>query len=492
MCNNCVETKNVEIKVEELVNIQTGRKIDMEKFNSLPSNAMLKVKPELWIEWDFSENDDINVYKITKGSDKKVWWICSECKSSFDTVIYSRTNGTNCPYCAGKMVNETNSLASLNPDIASQWHPTLNGNKTPNDVTPSSNEHVWWICENNHHYKTKPNARNSGKGCPYCSGRYVWNGYNDMWTTNPELASLLVDPEDGYKYMQNSNKKVDWKCPDCGEIIKDKPIDRINKKGLCCPICSDNMSLGEKIMYHLLIQLGIDFIHNQKIKWSNNKRYDFYIPSLNLIIETHGRQHSVKGFDSFGGRTLQEEQENDNYKRDLAIKNGIKHYIEIDCRYSDFDYIKNSVLNSELNNLFILSNVNWTEVNIKIQKSINYDILELWNKHELNLKEISLIVKIGSRTISKVLQNFDKLELCIYDTNRGRKKEGKKKIKSVYQFDSEMDFIKKWNSSSEIQDTLKYLSHSVNVACNKQKTYRGFIWRYEKDLIGWSEPINYK
>ena len=41
-------------------------------------------------------------------------------------------------------------------------------------------------------------------------------GINDMWTTNPELASLLADPNDGYKYMQSSGHKVKWKCKNCG------------------------------------------------------------------------------------------------------------------------------------------------------------------------------------------------------------------------------------------------------------------------------------
>jgi hypothetical protein len=37
------------------------------------------------------------------------------------------------------------SLADLFPDVASQWHPTLNGDLTPLDVSKGSDKHVWWF-----------------------------------------------------------------------------------------------------------------------------------------------------------------------------------------------------------------------------------------------------------------------------------------------------------------------------------------------------------
>ena len=40
--------------------------------------------------------------------------------------------GNGCPYCAGQKVSNTNSLASLHPGIAAQWHSAKNGALTPN------------------------------------------------------------------------------------------------------------------------------------------------------------------------------------------------------------------------------------------------------------------------------------------------------------------------------------------------------------------------
>lgn len=33
-----------------------------------------------------------------------------------------------------------------------------------------------------------------GKRCPVCAGKKVLVGYNDLWTTHPEIAKLLKDP----------------------------------------------------------------------------------------------------------------------------------------------------------------------------------------------------------------------------------------------------------------------------------------------------------
>jgi hypothetical protein len=38
------------------------------------------------------------------------------------------------------------SLADVEPQLASEWHPTLNGDLRPADVLPGSNAIVWWRC----------------------------------------------------------------------------------------------------------------------------------------------------------------------------------------------------------------------------------------------------------------------------------------------------------------------------------------------------------
>jgi len=46
------------------INIQTGEALDMKHVESLKDNAMLKIKPELWCEWDFEKNGQFGGYAL--------------------------------------------------------------------------------------------------------------------------------------------------------------------------------------------------------------------------------------------------------------------------------------------------------------------------------------------------------------------------------------------------------------------------------------------
>ena len=214
----------------------------------------------------------------------------------------------------------------------------------------------------------------TGQGCNACSGRKVKIGINDMWTTNSRLAELLLNPQDGYNHPQSSHAYVDWKCPNCGEIIKNKKINSMFYSGLSCPKCSDGKSYPNKFIYNALTQINIisrteksfDWsknIKNNNIKLCGNKIYDFYIPSLNGIIEANGGQHyGVGGWHRTSkGKKIIEEQQNDKIKEQLAIENNIEHYVVIDCRESKLEFIRDSILKSELSKLYDLSTIDWLE-----------------------------------------------------------------------------------------------------------------------------------
>ena len=268
---------------------------------------------------------------------------------------------------------------------------------------------------------------NDGEGCSVCrpASHKVVKGINDIGTTNPELAKLLANPEDGYKYTYGSDTKVDWKCPDCGNIIKNKSISQINKVGLSCPKCSDGISYPEKIMFNIFKQLNINFqtqLSKTTFKWCKGNeydvKYDFYIPSINCIIETHGLQHYEEGFlEIKGRRTLQEEQENDKFKEQLAINNNIINYIIIDSRISDLTYIKNNILNSKINDFFNLSEINWELANEESQKSFVRKVCDLWNSGITNNQRISENLKLSITTIIKYLKIGNDCGWCKYNAN---------------------------------------------------------------------------
>ncbi|MFR8728608.1 MAG: zinc-ribbon domain-containing protein, partial [Dysosmobacter sp.] len=102
------------------------------------------------------------------------WWHCEK-NHSYQAVIATRTmRGSGCPYCANKRVLPGfNDLATAEPTVAAQWHPTLNGSLTPQMVTAGSRRKVWWQCACGHVWKAAiyPRAGKQRCGCPICAGR---------------------------------------------------------------------------------------------------------------------------------------------------------------------------------------------------------------------------------------------------------------------------------------------------------------------------------
>ena len=398
-----------------------GKKVDDE-------NSLASKNPKLASEWHPTKNGDLTPHNVTANSEKSIWWL-GECGHEWEAVIYSRNRGNGCPYCDGKRVLKGyNDMWTTNPELAKQWHPTKNGNLTPNNITLNSNKKVWWQCEEYHEWKVSVNTRNQGNGCPYCSNQKVLKGFNDMWTTNPKQASLLLNKEDGFKYMQSSGAFVDWKCS-CGEIIKHKRINSINRFGLSCPKCSDGITYPEKFMYMLLKELNINFnyqLTSSTFTWIGSKRYDFHIPKFNMIIETHGSQHYQQARGTYGkNKTLAEEQENDRQKMDIAMKNNISYYIVVDCRESNAEFIKNSILNSKLLELLDLNNVNWQDVALKAEQSLVFVASELWNKNKA-MFEIINEMKLSRTAVASFLKKGNELGICNYTPSESRKRSQRK------------------------------------------------------------------
>ena len=140
--------------------------------------------------------------------------------------------------------------------------------------------------------------------------------------------------------------------------------------------------------------------------------YDFVCKDLSLIIETHGSQHyeQSKTF----SRSLKEEQENDAYKKALAISNGIKNYIELDCYISDMEYIKKSIMNSELTLFFDLSNINWDECNKNTLTSNMVLACNLFYNGK-SIDDIINILSVTRSTLIKYLKKGNECGLCKYD-----------------------------------------------------------------------------
>jgi len=272
------------------------------------------------------------------------------------------------------------------------------------------------------------------------------------------------------------------KCPNCGHIKTIEPY-RILNQGFGCPRCSDGVSYPEKFMFSMLEQMNLAFIVQlSKITfdWCKDYRYDFYIPSINGILEANGIQHYEENKN--WKISLKETQENDQSKHRLAEENNIENYIKINCRKSQLEFIKDNILNSSLNSLFDLSNVNWLKCHEFACKSLVKIVCNLWCDGIKNPVELGRLLKLAETTTRTYLKQGNKLGWCQYDvTEQGTRKvicitTGKK-------FDNIVEGVKEYRiykcTDSQIIKCCKGKAHSAG----KLEDGTKLVWMYYEDYL---------
>lgn len=136
-------------------------------------NDLATLYPELAEEWDAEKNAPLTPRELRPYSNKKVWWVCSLGHTWQATPNARVSSNSGCPYCTNrKLLPGFNDLATREPQIAAQWHPTLNGELTPEQVLPGSRAQAWWICPEGHVWRAVVGSRTGKKkyGCPLCAG----------------------------------------------------------------------------------------------------------------------------------------------------------------------------------------------------------------------------------------------------------------------------------------------------------------------------------
>ena len=261
----CINKELIDLKI-----LDAPIQIDLEKdivtireqYQQIkPENNIEVTHPELIKEWDYENNGNLKPSMFTKGSTANIFW-----KHTKDTYqhrwkakICERTQGQNCPICAGKRIQEGyNDLYSRNLEFVKEWDYEKN-KISPREVTFCSKKKVWWkhIVEKDgkkfiHSWEAQVYSRKSGQGCPICAGKIIQKNFNDFATVCPELLNEwdyernTINPEEiSYGY----DKKVYWihKIMRGGkEFIHSweaSPNSRTNMKS-GCPYCTNKKVLS--------------------------------------------------------------------------------------------------------------------------------------------------------------------------------------------------------------------------------------------------------
>lgn len=347
-----------------------------------------------------------------------------------------------------------------------------------------------WIPENN---------LKKGVNCSCCTNRTAVLGINTIYDTHKWLVDDFgLDGEFAKTHTCETVSKGEFTCKDCRSKKRCTIAKVINNKSIGC-ICGDGFSYPEKFMMNVLNQLDIEFqtqySPNYLIRMEKEKRSrkfsDFYLSEHGLIIETDGGLgHKGGTIHGYSNKTLEECIEVDKWKDEQHKLHGIET-IRINCFESDMEYIKNSILNSKLNEIFDLSKIDWNQADLYAIKSNKVkEVCEYWNNRgeTETTEDLIKLFELSRTTILRYLKRGHKLNLCVYNKKEERRR-AVKKIKTS--LGKRIEVFKNgvsvgiFNSATEVErlslelfkTQLNHSSISATIK-KKQKTHKGFTFKY--------------
>jgi len=214
-----------------------------------PEFSLAALKPRVAAQWHPTKNGNLRPEDVMAGSARQVWWKCPEGSDHVWRAEVSyrarAVKPVGCPCCSGLRASTTNSIASLAPHLAREWHPTKNGALRPRDVTLGSSRRVWWKCPESpaHEWCAGVRGRTGplpGK-CPFCQGRRAC-ATNSLAKRNPRVARQWHPTKNGKLRPEDvttgSSRQVWWHCKkDARHVWRSEIKGRVSAQALC-PFCA--------------------------------------------------------------------------------------------------------------------------------------------------------------------------------------------------------------------------------------------------------------
>ena len=279
----------------------------LKGFNDLQTR-----KPELVKEWS-ERNLPLTPDQIMPFSRKKLWWKC-ENGHEWQATANSRSKGNNCPICHNKRVIQgINDMASRYPQLTAEWS-ERNGEFQLNEMLSRDRTvPVWWKCRacGREYMAAVRSKLEKDHVCPFCSGRILERGFNDLQTTHPELAAEWDHEKnddltpDGTTRL--SRRYVWWKCRNghsWGGKIAERTIN-----GQDCYICRAEFRavLPAWLLSDYALANGLSVKAPAEI---GDMIFALFIPELGLAADL--------GVVSEDGRILREEKRKNTEEKGLC------------------------------------------------------------------------------------------------------------------------------------------------------------------------------
>lgn len=274
---------------------------------------------------------------------------------------------------------------------------------------------------------------------------------------SPHIIKYLKDKKLADTIHYKASVKVECECPSCG-YESTTTMHSLSTNGYQC-YCKMGKSYPERLMGFILNKIGIRCKREKKFKWSEGRRYDFYDPQLNLIMELHGSQH----YKSTTWNTVEEAKQIDELKENNALKNGIEFYYQIDCRFSTLEWCRpnlEKVLSLHYD-ITVLADEDWRQADIQANSFSKLEIIDYWNKcnNQKTTGDLAEYFDINFNTIAKVLKWGSEHGLCEYCPQNEKEKSLAKahnirKVK-VYHYDGDNNLLATYPSIAEAKRVTK-------------------------------------
>lgn len=205
-------------------------------------NSLGATHPVIAREWHPTRNGALTADEVVAGSGKRVWWRCSK-GHDVQLPVEKRVRAAACSVCTGRRLTDDSNLAATHPDVASRWHPTLNGALRPENVRRMAATPVWWRCEAGHEYRSKVRTQSQGAGCLECTNKTVGSS-NSLRTLRPDVVDEFHPTKNGVFTVDNlsamTHRKLHWQCAKGHEWVGHLTQRR---QGTGCPYCRNRKVL---------------------------------------------------------------------------------------------------------------------------------------------------------------------------------------------------------------------------------------------------------
>jgi hypothetical protein len=318
-------------------------------------NDLFTLRPAIIDFWNWEKNVDINPYTMGPSSHKLIWLTCKNGHELHKVLDFRTIDGIGCAYCYGTaVVKGVTDLATKRPDIAKEFHPTLNGDKKASDYTSSSQKKVWWKCEKyGHEWEASIGSRTHKKqrNCPTCGNRRFLQGFNDLETRYPEIAKEFDVAKNGMlpsEIKAGGRVPLWWICKTNNAHKWNALLNNRISVSSGCPYCKLNStSKIETAISDELKRRGVllgtdkDFSNKLYIPWQKRK---FIKVDIAGYIFTKSNKKINIAIEYDGAWWHEGREETDISKTETLLKNGYRVIRVREGRLDFLDYDHENLL----------------------------------------------------------------------------------------------------------------------------------------------------